>query len=164
MQIQTLATTKQRFYSSYPKIIPAPYKQCVQDMLAKHHFIRFNIKYEPTELSALGIFTMIDNILEVGNINHHEKEHISNAFVLAVNEDPENYKIIVENPIPIHGGQYNSFVALGIFKYLQILGDTSPRSMATFCQCMGYDIKVVSKDLQNFNNIIINLNLKKHHN
>lgn len=59
---QTLTDTKSTFLEMADTIVPTMVNNPLQELLAQHHLIRFNSKYEYDVVFALGIKTVLNQV------------------------------------------------------------------------------------------------------
>ena len=166
----TVSDTKRAFFNSYRKIIPSVYNAQVQDLLVKQHLYRYNAKYEYSNLSALGVITTLDNVLE--SFPYDDRIKITDAFIGSLGEDPDVYRSDVEKMKAVattcklsfddmtkvlDKRMYNMFVAIGIFKFLQVQGIYDVNSVVSLTASLGFDPEVVHRDLTAFYKILNHL-------
>jgi len=169
----TVSDTKRIFYTNYKKLLLPMYNTPIQNMLVKQHICRYNANYRYSDLSALGIVTTLDNVLDT--FPDDEKTSIKNAFIIALNEDPEMYYSNIESLKPYvkssHLGPnkrgnklqkslydiaindkyvYSSFAAVGIFKLLQMNGNYHGNSVKHLSESIGFKGDIVHKDIATF--------------
>lgn len=169
----TVSDTKRIFYANYKKLLLPMYNTPIQNMLVKQHICRYNKNYTYSDVSALGIVTTLDSVLNT--FPDDEKTSIKNAFIISLNEDPEMYYSNIETLKPYaksshlgpnkHGNTlqkslydisindkyvYSSFAAVGIFKLLQMNGNYTGNSVKHLSESIGFKGELVHKDIATF--------------
>ncbi|ABT14583.1 hypothetical protein NY2A_b184R [Paramecium bursaria Chlorella virus NY2A] len=169
----TVSDTKRIFYANYKKLLLPMYNTPIQNMLVKQHIHRYNKNYTYSDVSALGIVTALDSILNT--FPDDEKTSIKNAFIISLNEDPEMYYSNIETLKPYaksshlgpnkHGNTlqkslydiasndkyvYSSFAAIGIFKLLQMNKNYTGNSVKHLSESVGFKGEIVHKDIATF--------------
>ena len=168
----TVSDTKRVFYTNYKKLLLPMYNTPIQNMLVKQHIRRYNKNYTYSDVSALGIVTSLDSV--VYTFPDDEKMRIKNAFIIALNEDPEMYHSNIESLKP-HATSflgpnkrgntlqkslydiaindkyvYSSFDAIGIFKLVQLNGNYHGNSIKQLSVSIGFREDIVYKDIATF--------------
>lgn len=85
-----VSITKTNFLSHYKKPIASIYNTVIQELLVQHHFMRYAVNYEYNEVFALGLVSVFEQILE--SIGEKDRAEIFNAYIRALDEDPETYR------------------------------------------------------------------------
>lgn len=86
----SVATTKENFLQLYKRPISSVYNTVVQELLVQQHFMRYSINYKYNEVFALGVISVLDQILEA--LPSDERNEIINAYVKSFGEDPATYR------------------------------------------------------------------------
>ncbi|GBG67095.1 hypothetical protein CBR_g78876 [Chara braunii] len=89
--IPTVADTKSAFLQSYKRPIPTLYNTGLQELLVQHHLIRWNAAYKYDPITALGFVTVFDALMD-GYPDPESRDAIFRAYVLALQEDPDQYR------------------------------------------------------------------------
>eukprot|EP00245_Coleochaete_scutata_P001334 TRINITY_DN11643_c0_g1_i1.p1 TRINITY_DN11643_c0_g1~~TRINITY_DN11643_c0_g1_i1.p1 ORF type:complete len:324 (+),score=83.35 TRINITY_DN11643_c0_g1_i1:46-972(+) len=88
----TVADTKAAFLSSYKKPLPSIYSNVIQELLVQQHLIRNNLTYKYDAVFALGFVTVYDQIMDGLPPRGGDADAIFKAYILALKENPEQYR------------------------------------------------------------------------
>ncbi|KAI4383298.1 hypothetical protein MLD38_009154 [Melastoma candidum] len=88
----TVAETKSNFLLAYKRPIPSIYNTVLQELLVQQHLTRYKKFYQYDPVFALGFVTVYDKLME-GYPSNEDREAIFKAYVRALNEDPEQYRV-----------------------------------------------------------------------
>ena len=61
---QTVADSKRRFYSAYPRVIPGLYRRVVDELLVELHLLSGQAGFSADALFALGLTQVFDNFMQ----------------------------------------------------------------------------------------------------
>ncbi|KAI4384997.1 hypothetical protein MLD38_003074 [Melastoma candidum] len=90
--LPTVAETKSNFLLAYKRPIPSIYNTVLQELLVQQHLTRYKKFYQYDPVFALGFVTVYDKLME-GYPSDEDREAIFKAYVRALNEDPEQYRV-----------------------------------------------------------------------
>jgi hypothetical protein len=92
--VPAVSDTKAAFIKSYRKPIPSIYSTVIQELLVQQHLMRYNSTYTYDPVFALGFVTVYDQLMD-GYPSETDRDAIFKAYVTALNEDPELYRLIL---------------------------------------------------------------------
>ncbi|XP_062106245.1 protein THYLAKOID FORMATION1, chloroplastic [Humulus lupulus] len=87
----TVADTKLNFLKAYKRPIPSVYNSVLQELLVQQHLIKYKKSYRYDPIFALGFVTVYDQLMD-GYPSDDDREAIFQAYIKALNEDPEKYR------------------------------------------------------------------------
>lgn len=87
-----MAETKRNFLMSYRRPIPSVYGSVLQELIVQQHLMRYKKSYQYDPIFSLGFVTVYDRLME-GYPTEEDKEAIFRAYIKALNEDPDQYRI-----------------------------------------------------------------------
>lgn len=87
----TVSETKYNFLKAYKKPIPSIYNTVLQELIVQQHLMRYKRTYRYDAVFALGFVTVYDQLME-GYPSDEDRNAIFQAYVKALNEDPEQYR------------------------------------------------------------------------
>ncbi|XP_022969187.1 protein THYLAKOID FORMATION1, chloroplastic-like isoform X1 [Cucurbita maxima] len=90
--VTTVAETKANFLKAYKRPIPSIYNTVVQELIVQQHLMRYKKTYRYDPVFALGFVTVYDRLME-GYPSDEDRDAIFQAYINALNEDPEQYRI-----------------------------------------------------------------------
>ncbi|BBH00070.1 Protein THYLAKOID FORMATION 1, chloroplastic [Prunus dulcis] len=88
----TVADTKLNFLKAYKRPIPSVYNTVLQELIVQQHLIKYKKSYRYDPVFALGFVTVFDQLMD-GYPSDEDREAIFQAYIEALNEDPEQYRI-----------------------------------------------------------------------
>ncbi|KAH0984442.1 hypothetical protein GBA52_011619 [Prunus armeniaca] len=88
----TVADTKLNFLKAYKRPIPSVYNTVLQELIVQQHLIKYKKSYQYDPVFALGFVTVFDQLMD-GYPSDEDREAIFQAYIKALNEDPEQYRI-----------------------------------------------------------------------
>lgn len=88
----TVAETKMNFLKLYKRPIPSIYNTVLQELIVQQHLMRYKRTYQYDPVFALGFVTVYDRLME-GYPSDEDREAIFQAYITALKEDPEQYRI-----------------------------------------------------------------------
>lgn len=91
--VPTVSDTKGAFIQSYRKPIPSIYSTVIQELLVQQHLMRYNGSYTYDPIFALGFVTIYDQLMD-GYPNATDRDAIFKAYITALKEDPELYRLV----------------------------------------------------------------------
>ncbi|KAI7728367.1 hypothetical protein M8C21_015281 [Ambrosia artemisiifolia] len=86
-----VAETKLKFLNAYKRPIPSIYNTVLQELIVQQHLMRYKKTYRYDAVFALGFVTVYDQLME-GYPSDEDREAIFQAYVNALNEDPQQYR------------------------------------------------------------------------
>lgn len=89
--VTTVAETKLNFLKAYKRPIPSIYNTVLQELIVQQHLMRYKRTYRYDPVFALGFVTVYDQLME-GYPSDEDREAIFQAYIKALNEDPEQYR------------------------------------------------------------------------
>ncbi|XP_031249263.1 protein THYLAKOID FORMATION1, chloroplastic [Pistacia vera] len=89
--LPTVSETKLNFLKAYKKPIPSIYNAVLQELIVQQHLMRYKRTYRYDAVFALGFVTVYDRLME-GYPSDEDREIIFQAYIKALNEDPEQYR------------------------------------------------------------------------
>lgn len=187
----TVADTKKTFQESFDKPLPTIYSTVVLELLVQQHLFRWNKAYQYSEVTALGICSIFDQILE--GLPEGERNQVFNAYVKALKEDPEKYRSdaarleswarSLSNPSDVmpnadgsEGQQalakvaeanessnflYTKFFAVGLFRMLELAGGKDPKALSALVTSLGISQERVTADLTMYKGVLSKLQAAK---
>nr|XP_043640276.1 protein THYLAKOID FORMATION1, chloroplastic [Erigeron canadensis] len=90
-----VSETKLKFLTAYKRPIPSIYNSVLQELIVQQHLMRYKKTYRYDPVFALGFVTVYDQLME-GYPSDEDKEAIFQAYVKALNEDPQQYRADAE--------------------------------------------------------------------
>lgn len=90
--VTTVAETKLNFLKAYKRPIPSIYNTVLQELIVQQHLMRYKRTYRYDPVFALGFVTVYDQLME-GYPSDEDRDAIFQAYIKALNEDPEQYRI-----------------------------------------------------------------------
>ena len=86
----SVAATKEKFLQLYKKPIVSVYSTVIQELLVQQHFMRHSVHYQYNEVFALGVMSVLDQILEA--LPSDERAAIIDAYIRSFGEEPSMYR------------------------------------------------------------------------
>lgn len=182
----TVADAKQKFVQAFPKPLPAIYSTVIQELLVQQHLFRWNKNYKYSEVTALGICSVFDQVLE--GLPEAEREAVFTAFINALDEDPKQYRadaakleewakgVTAADVIPSADGSegqkvlakvaeaaaageflYTKFFAIGLFRILELAGGKDPKALGAVVKAIGIPQERVNADLLTYKGVLSKL-------
>lgn len=99
VDVPTVAATKEAFLKALLKPIPSSYETAILELLVQQHSMRYNATYTYDPIFALGVVTVFNRLME-GYPSDMESRSIFEAYISALNEDPELYRYPSFPPLP----------------------------------------------------------------
>ncbi|KAG0483898.1 hypothetical protein HPP92_011982 [Vanilla planifolia] len=87
-----VSETKLNFLKSYKRPIPSIYNNVLQELLVQQHLMRYKKTYQYDAVFALGFVTVFEQLMEGYPISE-DRDAIFKAYIAALQEDPEQYRI-----------------------------------------------------------------------
>ncbi|XP_014510970.1 protein THYLAKOID FORMATION1, chloroplastic [Vigna radiata var. radiata] len=88
----TVSETKLNFLKAYKRPIPSIYNTVLQELIVQQHLMRYKRSYRYDPVFALGFVTVYDKLME-GYPSDEDRDAIFQAYIKALNEDPQEYRI-----------------------------------------------------------------------
>lgn len=92
-----MSETKSKFLTAYKRPIPSIYNTVLQELIVQQHLMRYKKTYRYDAVFALGFVTVYDQLME-GYPSDEDREAIFQAYVNALNEDPQQYRLVPKFP------------------------------------------------------------------
>ncbi|KAK4745340.1 hypothetical protein SAY87_011652 [Trapa incisa] len=89
--LPTVSQTKLNFIKAYKKPIPSIYNTVLQELLVQQHLTKYKKNYQYDHVFALGFVTIYDQLME-GYPSDEDRESIFEAYIRALEEDPQQYR------------------------------------------------------------------------
>ncbi|KVI04202.1 Photosystem II Psp29, biogenesis [Cynara cardunculus var. scolymus] len=86
-----VSETKLKFLTAYKRPIPSIYNTVLQELIVQQHLMRYKTTYSYDAVFALGFVTVYDQLME-GYPSDDDRETIFQAYIKALNEDPQLYR------------------------------------------------------------------------
>ncbi|KAK9284696.1 hypothetical protein L1049_023872 [Liquidambar formosana] len=91
IDVPTVSETKLNFLKAYKRPIPSIYNNVLQELIVQQHLMRYKRTYRYDAVFALGFVTVYDQLME-GYPSDEDRDAIFQAYIKALNEDPEQYR------------------------------------------------------------------------
>ncbi|KAG4968750.1 hypothetical protein AAZX31_12G189200 [Glycine max] len=88
----TVSETKLNFLKAYKRPIPSIYNTVLQELIVQQHLMKYKRSYRYDPVFALGFVTIYDKLME-GYPSDEDRDAIFQAYIKALKEDPEQYRI-----------------------------------------------------------------------
>lgn len=174
----TIADSKQLFYTSYNRPIPAMFNGLIQELLCDCHLSRYNVKYRYSGLQALGLTSLFDQVL--ANYKYGDADAIFNAFVEALEQSPDTFRndakslteaaaacssvedlLAIDSISSMEPALHNKFAAIGMFRCLELAGITDPAALQQMVEGSKMGLPAVQKDLMTYKGLLSKLDSAK---
>lgn len=184
----TVADAKLKFTTAFKKPLPAIYSTVVQELLVQQHLFRWNRQYQYSEVTALGIVSIFDQIL--GGLPEAEREAVFTAFISALEEDPAQYRkdaaameewarsqssiepdaagsaqqqALARVAAAAADGKflYTKFFAVGLFRLVELTGSKDPKSLVGLVKALNLSQERVNADLMTYKGVLSKLEAAK---
>lgn len=86
-----VSETKSKFLQAYKRPVPSIYNSVLQELIVQQHLVRYKKTYRYDPVFALGFVTIYDQLME-GYPSDEDREAIFQAYINALNEDPQQYR------------------------------------------------------------------------
>ncbi|KAK1437970.1 hypothetical protein QVD17_03771 [Tagetes erecta] len=86
-----VAETKLKFLNAYKRPIPSIYNTVLQELIVQQHLMKYKKTYRYDAVFALGFVTVYDQLMD-GYPSEDDREAIFQAYIKALNEDPQQYR------------------------------------------------------------------------
>ncbi|XWS54256.1 hypothetical protein CRYUN_Cryun10bG0075400 [Craigia yunnanensis] len=90
--VPTVSETKSDFLKAYKRPIPSVYNTVLQELIVQQHLMRYKRTYRYDAVFGLGFVTVFDQLME-GYPSDEDRDAIFQAYIKALKEDPEQYRI-----------------------------------------------------------------------
>ncbi|XVF66902.1 hypothetical protein PTKIN_Ptkin10aG0076700 [Pterospermum kingtungense] len=90
--VPTVSETKSNFLKAYKRPIPSVYNTVLQELIVQQHLMRYKRTYRYDAVFALGFVTVYDQLME-GYPSDEDRDAIFQAYIRALKEDPQQYRI-----------------------------------------------------------------------
>ncbi|XP_061336804.1 protein THYLAKOID FORMATION1, chloroplastic-like [Gastrolobium bilobum] len=88
----TVSETKLNFLKAYKRPIPSIYNTVLQELIVQQHLMRYKSSYRYDPVFALGFVTVYEQLME-GYPSDEDRDAIFQAYIKALNEDPNKYRV-----------------------------------------------------------------------
>ncbi|XP_041005309.1 protein THYLAKOID FORMATION1, chloroplastic-like [Juglans microcarpa x Juglans regia] len=92
IEVPTVSETKLNFLKTYNRPIPTVYNNVLQELIVQQHLMRYKRTYQYDPVFALGFVTVYDQLME-GYPSDEDRDAIFKAYVRALKEDPDQYRV-----------------------------------------------------------------------
>lgn len=186
----TVADTKNKFYTNFPKPLPAVYNTVIQELLVQQHIIRYNVNYKYDEVFALGFVSVFDQVTDGVA---ESADAVFSAYIDALGEDAAKYRADAEKLAswakglsgadaikPDASGDevqqllagiaerakeskflYSKFFAIGLFRLLELTGAKEPQALGNLVKAMNVRQEAVNRDLMTYKGVLSKLSAAK---
>lgn len=186
-----VSDTKNRFTEAFKRPLPSLYSGIMQELLVQQHLFRWNKDYKYSEVTALGMCSIFEQVL--GGLPEAEREDVFTAFIGALQEDPAKYKADaaklgewakaqtdLSSLKPDANGNegqqilarvaeatasksflYTKFFAIGVFRMLELAGVKDPKALSTLVTELGIPVERVNADLLTYKGVLSKLQSAK---
>lgn len=179
----TVSDTKAAFLAKYSKPVNPIFSTVINELLVTQHLWRYQKKYAYDPVFAVGVVSVMDQVVE--DLIPEEREALFNSYISALQEDPAAYKsdaaafeawakeVGAANVKPNAEGDkqqkamaaiaeriasgnfyYSRFFAIGLFRLLEVGGASTPEALKTAVEALGVDMTVVSRDLNAYKGML----------
>ncbi|XP_022764013.1 protein THYLAKOID FORMATION1, chloroplastic-like isoform X1 [Durio zibethinus] len=90
--VPTVSETKSNFLKAYKRPIPSVYNTVLQELIVQQHLMRYKRTYLYDAVFALGFVTVYDQLME-GYPSDEDRDAIFQAYIKALKENPQQYRI-----------------------------------------------------------------------
>ncbi|XP_028808483.1 protein THYLAKOID FORMATION1, chloroplastic [Neltuma alba] len=90
--LPTVSETKYNFLKAYKRPIPSIYNTVLQELIVQQHLMRYKRSYRYDPVFALGFVTVYDQLMD-GYPSDEDRDAIFQAYIRALKEEPEQYRI-----------------------------------------------------------------------
>ncbi|CAI8616034.1 unnamed protein product [Vicia faba] len=90
--LPTVSETKLNFLKAYKRPIPSIYNSVLQELIVQQHLMRYKKSYRYDPVFALGFVTVYDQLMD-GYPSDEDRDAIFQAYINALKEDPEQYRV-----------------------------------------------------------------------
>mmetsp|Transcript_5029 Transcript_5029/g.17447 ORF Transcript_5029/g.17447 Transcript_5029/m.17447 type:complete len:264 (-) Transcript_5029:212-1003(-) len=164
----TVSDTKAAFMEAYPYPLPGMWAPVVGELLVQHHLYKFHPYYKYNKVAALGLVSVLDQVLE-GYPAEGGKDEVMSAFFKSVGEDVAEYRAdaealvsaaeaagslekLLEEPTFAAMGEeskpyYTKWLAVGLFRCLELVGATDPKALEQLVAAAAVPQSKVNSDL-----------------
>lgn len=94
--VPPVSETKSKFLKAYKRPIPSIYNTVLQELIVQQHLMRYKRTYRYDPVFALGFVTVYDQLME-GYPSDQDRDAIFKAYIEALNEDPNQYRLAISN-------------------------------------------------------------------
>lgn len=182
-----VSDTKRAFMENFRKPLPGLYNNVIQELLVQQHLFRWNADYKYSEVEALGICNIFDQVLD--GLPEGEREAVFDAYIRALQQDPAKYRADaarleawakgLSSPADIKpdpngddvqqalarvasavAGKsflYTKFFAVGLFRLLELSGAKDPKSLSALVSSLGVPSERVNADLLTYKGVLTKL-------
>ncbi|KAL4513587.1 hypothetical protein Ndes2526A_g07543 [Nannochloris sp. 'desiccata'] len=162
----------------------------IQELLVQQHLFRWNKNYKYSEVTALGVCSIFDQVL--AGLPDGERDEVFTAFITALQEDPKQYRAdaskleewargaspeaVTPNADGSEGQKvlakvaeackansflYTKFFAIGLFRMLELAGGKDPKALGAVVAALGIPQERVNADLLTYKGVLSKLKAAK---
>ncbi|KAG2424022.1 hypothetical protein HXX76_014846 [Chlamydomonas incerta] len=182
----TVAETKAKFLAGYQKPVASIYSTVLQELLVQQHFMRYSKNYQYNPIFALGFVSVYEQILESLSAEERAAIFKAYVDALGENADtykrdaqaleqaangltPESLHPDANGndvqkalaSIATHSAagtfSYNKFVAIGLFRLLELSGAKEPSALEKLVKAVGVKPEAVNRDLLMYKGVLSKL-------
>ncbi|GFR43072.1 hypothetical protein Agub_g4079 [Astrephomene gubernaculifera] len=187
----TVSETKAKFIQGYNKPIASIYNTVLQELLVQQHFMRYSKNYCYNEVYALGFVSVYEQILEslpesersaifsayVTALGEDPVAYKRDAAAMeqaassmagpdALVPDAEGNAVqkalaSISSASSSGSFSYNKFVAIGLFRLLELTGAKEPAALERLVRAVGVKPEAVNRDLLLYKGVLSKLSAAK---
>ncbi|PNH06627.1 Protein THYLAKOID FORMATION 1, chloroplastic [Tetrabaena socialis] len=183
----TVSDTKAKFFEGYSKPIASIYSTVLQELLVQQHFMRYSKNYTYNEIYALGFVSVYEQILEslpeaeragifvayVQALGEDPEMYKRDAARIeqaassltspdsltpdASGNDVQKALATISAAAAAGTFSYNKFVAIGLFRLLELTGAKEPAALERLVKAAGIKPDAVNRDLMMYKGVLSKL-------
>ncbi|GLI66136.1 hypothetical protein VaNZ11_009868 [Volvox africanus] len=183
----TVAETKAKFLAGYTKPIASIYNTVLQELLVQQHFMRYSKDYVYNEIFALGFVSVYEQILESLSQEERDTIFVAYVSALgedpatykrdaeriekaagaltgpdaltpdASGNDVQKALETIKSACAADAFSYNKFVAIGLFRLLELTGAKEPAALERLVKSVGIKPEAVNRDLLMYKGVLSKL-------
>ncbi|KAG2498383.1 hypothetical protein HYH03_003642 [Edaphochlamys debaryana] len=183
----TVAETKAKFFQGFSKPIASIYSTVLQELLVQQHFMRYSKTYKYNEIYALGFVSVYEQILEslpeseraaiftsyVNALGEDPERYRRDAQRIesaagslsgpdgltpdANGNDVQKALAAMSADAAAGKASYNKFVAIGLFRLLELTGAKEPAALEKLVKAAGIKPENVNRDLLMYKGVLSKL-------
>ncbi|GLC37185.1 hypothetical protein PLESTB_000989200 [Pleodorina starrii] len=183
----TVSQTKAKFFEGYSKPIASIYSTVLQELLVQQHFMRYSKNYVYNEIFALGFVSVYEQILESLPQEERDAIFVSYITALgeepetykrdaeriekaasgltgpdaltpdADGNDVQKALAAIKSASAADAFAYNKFVAIGLFRLLELTGAKEPAALERLVKSVGIKPEAVNRDLLMYKSVLSKL-------
>jgi photosystem II biogenesis protein Psp29 len=187
----TVSDTKAAFTRAFSRPLPGIYSTVLQELLVQQHLFRFNKTYQYNEVAALGVVSVFDQVLEglpeaergavfdayISSLQEDPKRYRADAekleawargaggpdAITPAADGAEGQQALQRVADAVAAGNflYTKFLAVGIFRLLELAGGKDPKALASLVAALGVPADRVNADLLTYKGVLSKLQAAK---